>query len=220
MEILELPEKRCGRPVLLGEELEDEVKLFIQSAHENGAVVNTETVMGTARGVVLSHDANLLLENGGYINITKDWARRVLQRMNLVKRKGTTKMKVLSSNFERLKKQFLSDIHAVVAMEEIPRQLIINWDQTGIKYVPVANWTFEEKGAKRVEITGMDDKRQITVLLLCSMDGKLLPTQVIYAGKTPACLPNCDYPPEWYLTYSENHWSNEQTMIWDIYTTS
>ena len=55
------------------------------------------------------------------------------------------------------------------------------------------------------------DKRQITVLLSCTMDGKLLPTQVIYAGKTPACLPKGDIPTDWYLTYSENHWENEHT---------
>ena len=36
---------------------------------------------------------------------------------------------------------------------------------------------------QRVEITGLDDKCQITALLSCTMDGKLLPTQVIYAGK-------------------------------------
>ena len=62
--------------------------------------MNTETVMGTAREVVISHDARLLVENGGYINITKDWAQQLLQRMNLVKRKGITKIKVLPSSFE------------------------------------------------------------------------------------------------------------------------
>ena len=62
-----------------------------------------------------------------------------------------------------------------------------------MKYVQVSNWTCEEKGAKRVEIAGLDVKCQITVLLSCTMDGKLLPTQVIYAGKT-ASLPKCDYP--------------------------
>jgi len=44
------------------------------------------------------------------------------------------------------------------------------------------------------------------------MDGKL-PTQVIYAGKTPACLPKIQHPQDWHLTYSENHWSNEHTMM-------
>ena len=72
MEISELPQKHHRRPLLLGEELKDEVKIFIKSAHESESVVNTETVMGTARGVVISHDANFLVNNGGCINITKD----------------------------------------------------------------------------------------------------------------------------------------------------
>jgi hypothetical protein len=38
-------------------------------------------------------------------------------------------------------------------------KLVINWDQTGINNVPVSQWT---KGAKKVEINGIDDKRQIT----------------------------------------------------------
>ena len=86
------------------------------------------------------------------------------------------------------------DVHTVVAMEEISKLLIINWDQLDMKCVPVSNWTFEKKAAKRVEIAGLYDKCQIIVLLLCTMDGKLLPTQVIYAGKIPACLPKCQYP--------------------------
>ena len=72
--------------------------------------MSTELVMATAKGVVISHDANLLTENGGYIDITIDWAKRILQRMNTVKRRGTTKAKVLPSDVEQLKTQFLSDI--------------------------------------------------------------------------------------------------------------
>ena len=100
LEVTELPQKLRGRPLLLGEELEEEVKLFVKASRAEGTVVNTETVMGTATGVVISHDANLLVENGGYINITKEWAQRLLQQMGLVKRKGTTKAKVLPPDFE------------------------------------------------------------------------------------------------------------------------
>ena len=52
-------------------------------------------------------------------------------------------------------------------------ELIINWDQIGLKYVPISNYTFADKGSKRV---GLDDKCQLTVLLSCTMKGKLLPT--------------------------------------------
>ena len=89
----------------------------------------------------------------------------------LVKRKGTTTVKVLASNFEKLKKQFLSHVCSTVVMEDIPKELIINWDQTGLKYVQVSNWTFANKGSKQVKIAGLDDKSQLTVLLSCTMKG-------------------------------------------------
>ena len=54
-----------------------EVKSFIKVTGEKGAIVNSHSVMATARDVVISHDANLLLENGGYIEITKSWAQRL-----------------------------------------------------------------------------------------------------------------------------------------------
>ena len=91
--VVELPVKRRGRPFPLGEEMEREVKSFIKSSRELGTAISTAVVMATARGVVISHDSNLLAENGGYIDITKDWAKRLLQRMNMVKRQGTTNLK-------------------------------------------------------------------------------------------------------------------------------
>ena len=69
-------------------------------------------------------------------------------------------------------------------MAEIPNDLIINWDQTAIKYVPVSQWTMERVGSKRVEIAGLDDKRQITALFAESLMGDFLPIQLVYQGKT------------------------------------
>ena len=64
--------------------------------------------------------------------------------MDCVKRKATTKSKLTIHRFEELKEQYLFDIKVVVEMEEIPHDLIINWDQTGINYVPVSQWTMEK----------------------------------------------------------------------------
>ena len=74
-------------------------------------------------------------------------------------------------------------------MDEIPPALIINWDQTGINYVPIRSWTMEVKGTKRVEIIGKD-KQQMTALFAGSMTGDFLPPQLIYQGKTQRSLPN------------------------------
>jgi len=43
------------------------------------------------------------------------------------------------------------------------------YDQLGsVTYVPVSNWIQEQKGSKRVEITEIDDKWQITATLTVS----------------------------------------------------
>ena len=47
----------------------------------------------------------------------------------------------------------------------IPSQLVINWDQAGVKLVPSSNWTLEQEGAERVEIAGLNNKCQDTATL-------------------------------------------------------
>ena len=80
--------------------------------------------------------------------------------MNFVRRKATTaKSKQTPAAFEKLKQKFLSDVASIVDMEDIPPELILNWDQTGINLVPASSWTMDKKGSKRVEITGVNDKR-------------------------------------------------------------
>ena len=103
-----------------------------------------------------------------------------------MKRKGNTKAKVNIEDFDEIKKLFLLDIKGVVAMDEVLPELIINWDQTGLKYIPVSPWTMAEEGRKCVEIDGKDDKHQITAVFACSMHGWRLPSLT-------TCLSRKDY---------------------------
>ena len=102
-------------------------------------------------------------------------------------------------------------------LEDIPKDLVINWDQTAIKFVPVSNWTQQVKGTKRVEIASTDDKRQITATLTVTASGEMLPAQIIYVGKTPACLPSVEFHKAWHITFTPNYWANEDTMAAYIY---
>ena len=45
------------------------------------------------------------------------------------------------------------------------------------------------------------------------MSRDFLPVQLVYQGKTTKSLPTVDFPKQWHLTFTENHWSNENTMI-------
>ena len=215
--IKKLCEKKWGRPLLIGEDLECQVQEFIREVRSSGGVVNTAITLAAAKGIVLAKDANMLSQNGGYLNLSRDWAKRLLSRMGLVKCKATTTVKITAEIFEDLKVQFLTDIETVSMLEDIPKDLVINWDQTAVKFVPVSNWTQEVKGTKRVEIAGTDDKRQITATLTVTASGEMLPAQIIYGGKTPACLPSVEFPKGWHITFTPNHWANEDTMVAYIY---
>lgn len=118
---MELPEKRRGRPLLVGSEIEEKVLNTIRHA---GGIVNYH--------IAIAADSNLLVENGGHIDINKDWPKQLLGRMNLVKQHMTTKAKVknLLINFENLKKQYLNDIYSIVLMKKIPKDLIIKWNSS------------------------------------------------------------------------------------------
>lgn len=65
----------------------------------------------------------------------------------------------------------------------------------------------------QVPIIGIEDKREITALLTITLAGELLPPQLIYAGKTNRCHPHSEFPDTWAITHSDNHWSNEGTML-------
>ena len=95
----------------------------------------------------------------------------------------------------------------------IPLDLVVNWDQTSSKLVPVSNWTMEIQGTRQVPVVWKDDKREITVLFSISASGTLLPPQVIYQGKTTGCHAKVTFPADWHITHSDSHWSNESAML-------
>ena len=78
----------------------------------------------------------------------------------------------------------------MVKMREILSQLILNWDQTGLRLVPASNWTMANKGSKCVEIKGTEDEGQITAVFCGTLRGEILPIQLIYTGKTDRCHPS------------------------------
>ena len=209
-----LPMKKRGRPVLLGEVLDKKVQLYLMKVRNGGSVVSARIAMAAAKGILMSCNRSRLAEFGGDVVFSRQWAYSLLKRMKFVKRKATTaKSKHSTADFAQLKRQFLADVVTTVQMEEIPAELILNWDQTGVKIVPSSTWTMDAKGSKRVEMAGVSDKRLITAVFCGSLTGDFLPVQAIYRGKTNRCHPRYQFPPDWDITHSPRHWSNEETMI-------
>ena len=98
----ELPGKKRGRPLTIGEELDQQVREYISYLRTEGAIINTHVVIGVRQGIVMGKNANLLACNGGGIVLTKDWARNVLRRMGMVKQRENIKAKVTVEEFDEI----------------------------------------------------------------------------------------------------------------------
>ena len=120
--------------------------------------------------------------------------------------------KVLPAEYAEPKEQFLADIATEMILNDIPADLVINWDQTGLRIVPTGEWTMNLSGDKIVPVVGGDDKQEITAVLAATATGKYLPPQLLYKGTTNRCHPVVTFPPGWDIWHSSNHWSNEDTM--------
>lgn len=207
-----LETKERGRPLFLGAELDAAVQEYVKSLREANGVVNTVVVMAAANGIISARDISKLSSHGGHIVITKSWARSLLNRMGYVKRKCSTSGKIPPVQFEESREIFLADVAAEVVMNEIPMDLIINWDQTALSVIPTGEWTMEKQGAKVVPIANADDKRQLTAVLAVTAGGEYLPPQLLYKGKTARCHPPVTFPDGWDVWHTDNRWSNEETM--------
>jgi hypothetical protein len=68
----------------------------------------------------------------------------------------------------------------LAALYKIPLELVVNTNQTGMHLVPTdESQTWEKRGAKNIEVLGIEDKRQITIISSIA-SGELLPLCGMY----------------------------------------
>ena len=85
--------------------------------------------------------------------------------------------------------------------------MILNIDQTPLKYVSIGSFTLTKKGAKSLTMEGSNDKRCITATCGLNLNNNFLLIQLIYAGKTNQSLP-C-----YKLIVNPTHYSNSTELV-------
>lgn len=204
--------KKSGRPLILDEELDTKLRSMLTSLRTASAGINIHVIRGVLMGLIESNPDKF----GKFINfeVTRTWVRSLYQRMNFSRRVATTSRPVITrSLWNEVRSLFLYEISEKVLRYKIPDELIINADQTPSKFVATDNVTIAKKGEKHISRAGSSDKRCITLTVCESLDGKILPFQLIYQGKTQRSLPNFGFPDGFCLSYNEKHWSNEKESI-------
>ena len=126
MVVKKLPYKKRGRPLLLGDYLDRQLWAYVAEIRQMGLVVNTSVLIAAAKGLVLHHNRNWLRENGGHLELLTHWAKGRLRKLGFLKRRVTTKASLTSIDFEERKAQFVFDAQAIIELEEIPNDLVVN----------------------------------------------------------------------------------------------
>ena len=164
------------------ETVDEKVCNFLQIVRRKGGVVNSVVAIATAKVLVtksdLEHLKALDLENSS-------WTKSLFRRTGFVRRaKTTSKPEIL----ERAKNEAALILHHqivdLVEKYQISSSMLINIDQTPLKYAPVSNQTMAQKGSKHVAIKGSSYKNAITATFGITYDNQFLPIQLIYSGKT------------------------------------
>ena len=173
-----------GRPNVLAKAQLQKVKEIILGSRIAGAALRTDDIISIGHAVLTMNSPHLLVQNGGTLQLTESWAKRIRKNLHLTLRKGTTDKRTSSPKFlNETKLQFQHQIWTKVKRFNIPPSLVINCDQTPLSYVNAGNYTFEAVGARAVPIVGKGDKRMITGTFTVTAVGKFLPMQLIYTGK-------------------------------------
>ena len=193
----ELSTEKQGRPLLLGTKIDTLVQRYIRAASNRGAIIPRSIVKSAAKVLLIRYPKEI-----GKINLDdSEYGKSLLQRMNHTRRKATTS-KVKLPDGIRKESELLFHHQMVEKVEkyDIPDSLIVNFDQTPSKYVPVGSTTLAKRNSKQVSIRGSDDKRSITATFTITIDGKFLGMQLIYGGKTNQSLPRYQFPKNFLLS--------------------
>jgi hypothetical protein len=167
------------------------------------------------------------------LRMTMSWVRSLMKKhWNLAWRKGTQAARKLPDDYKEQGELFkLRAAYQISTLPQecstynqlppeyrvIPKELVVNADQSSMNLITIPKCTWAGKGDKQVKILGMDDKRCITGVVGSAASGELLPLQIIFTGLTSRVLPNARYLADarkagFHFTFSSNHWSSQKTM--------
>ena len=135
----------------------------------------------------------------------------MFRRMHFVRRTATTsKVEIPEGAKKEAKLTFLHRTVSTVEKYKIPNSMILNLDQTSLKYAPCSRQT---RNSKHVAISGTSNKKATTGTFIITLDGHCLPFQLIYGGKTTRNLQKFRFPKEFSLSVNEKHFSNTQASL-------
>lgn len=129
------------------------------------------------------------------------------------RRKTSLKIEIPEAARKEIEYLFHHEIVSYKEKFDIPSSLILNLEQTPLKYSPVSNMTMAEKGSKSIVIEGAEDKRMLTGTFAITLSGKFLPIQLIYGGRTKQSILKVSFPKKLSLSVNPKNFSNTAESV-------
>ena len=157
-----------GRPPMMGH-LNEEVQKYLRSVADRGGIISRTVAVCVAKSLIKRNPTVL-----SSLQINETWAQSLLRRMDFVHREKTMdKIHILDGTRKEIEYQFYHQITSLIEGHNIPDELVINFDQTPCKMVPVGRLTMAKRNSERV-IAGLVDKRSITGTFAVTLAGAFL----------------------------------------------
>ena len=142
------------------------------------------------------------------------WGCSIFQRLGFRRRVATTgKVEVLEGARKEAGLQHHFRNVNIIKKHDIPKSLALKSDQTPSKYVAVGRTAMAPENLTRVGLDGSSDKPSITLTLTATLDGKILPFQIIYEDKTNQSLPKITFSANFSASVKEKNYSNTEEVI-------
>ena len=145
---------------------------------------------------------------------SRRWVKSLFRQMHFVRRTATTsKVEIPKGAKKEPKLTLLHRIASTVEKYRIPISMILNLDQTSLKYAPCRRNTLAPKNSKHVAIFGTSNEKAITGTFVITLDGHCVPFELIYGDKTTRNLPKFKSPKKFSLSVNGKHFSNTQEPL-------
>ena len=203
------PGKR-GRPELLSsvDGGQQEWERQVGSFRDQGAPVTGRLAATIARAVLEEKAPSLLDTHGGPAKLSVSGGSKALARSGKSWRKKTTSRIIPpADSLADTRDAFYKKLSDCFPGENIPPGLLLNFDQTFQMFNPCRGYTWEKRGADRVQVSARKDG--FTLCPVVSAVG-VVGAQLIFSN---ARYPTIHPGPLLRFTHTPNHWSNEGTTI-------
>ena len=201
-----------GRPALMDAVpgMREEWQKQVSSIRAQGQPVSGRVSSTVAKAFLEEKAPSVLERHGGVAKVSVSTGARYLARSDMSYRKKTTsriippddKVADARDSFYRQLKDCFDDA--------VDQDLVLNFDQTFHSYSPSRGFTWEKRGADRVQVA--DSKEGFTLLPVVSING-VVAAQMIFPGSTATSLPSVQPGPLLHYLQTTSHWSNEETTL-------